>query len=60
MSNSLSNLVNSLAEGVHKIKCKCNYGHDKEKCENCRTKYKYCKCSLVYINFTDDLMECKC
>ena len=27
IANSLSNLVNNLAEGIHKIKCK--YGHDK-------------------------------
>ena len=26
MANSLSNLVNSLSEGIHRIKCK--YGHD--------------------------------
>ena len=31
MARLLSNLVNNLAEGVHKIKCK--YGHDNKKCE---------------------------
>ena len=33
MVSSLSNLVNNLSEGVHKIKCK--YGHDDKKCETC-------------------------
>ena len=40
MANLLSNLVNNLSEGIHKIKCK--YGHDGEKSETCGTKYKYC------------------
>ena len=31
MTRSLSNLVNNLSEGIHKIKCK--YGHDDKKCE---------------------------
>ena len=31
MTGSLSNLVNNLSEGIHKIKCK--YGHDDKKCE---------------------------
>ena len=31
MASSLPNLVNNLAEGIHKIKCK--YGHDDKKCE---------------------------
>ena len=43
MASSLSNLVNNLSEGIHKIKCK--YGHDK-KCETCGIKYKYYDCFL--------------
>ena len=31
MTRSLSNLVNNLSEGIHKIKCK--FGHDDKKCE---------------------------
>ena len=31
MASSLSNLVNNLADVIHKIKCK--YGHDDKKCE---------------------------
>ena len=33
MPSSLSNLVNNLSEGTHRIKCK--YGHDDKKCETC-------------------------
>ena len=34
MASWLSNLVNNLSKGIHKIKCK--YEHDDEKCETCR------------------------
>ena len=33
MANSLSNLINNLAEGIYKIKCKC--GHENKTCETC-------------------------
>ena len=55
MANSLSNLVNNLSEGSHKIECKC--GHDDKKCEPRRIKYY---CFLEYTNFKDDLIEYKC
>ena len=42
MASSLSNLVNNISEGVHKIKCK--YEHNDKKCETCRVKYKYWDC----------------
>ena len=51
LATSLSNLVNNLSEGIHKIKCK--YGHHDKKC-------KYWECFLEYINFKDDLVEYKC
>ena len=57
MASSLSNLVNNLSEGIHKIKCK--HGHDDKKCEACGIKYKYCDCFLQYTNFKDDLIEYK-
>ena len=38
MESSLSNLVDKLAEGVHKIKCK--HGHGNEKCKTCVIKAK--------------------
>ena len=40
MASSLLTLVNNLAEGIHKIKCK--YRHDDKKCETCINKYKDC------------------
>ena len=49
---SLSNLVNFLFEGIHRIKCK--FGHNDKKCENCGIKYKYCTCFLEHINSKDD------
>ena len=58
MTSSLSNLVNNLSEGIHRIKCK--YGNDDKKCETFRIKYKYCDCFFEYTNFKDDLMEYNC
>ena len=40
MASFLSNLVNNLLEGIHRIKFK--YGHDNKKCETCLIKYKHC------------------
>ena len=44
MASSLSNLVNNLDQGIHKIKYK--YGHDNKKCETCVIKYKDCEFPL--------------
>ena len=55
--SSLSNLVNNLSEGIHRIKCK--YGHDDKKCETCRIKYKYWNWYFEYTNFKEDLREHK-
>ena len=46
MATALSNLVNNLLKGIHKIQCK--YRHGDKKCETCRIKYKYCDCFLEY------------
>ena len=46
MASSLSNLVNKLSVGLHRIKCQ--FGYDDKKCETCSTKYKYCDCFLEY------------
>ena len=54
----LSNRVNNLSEGIHRIKC--IFGHDDKKCETCGINYKYCDCFLGYTNFKDNLIECKC
>ena len=42
IASSLSNLVNNLSEGIHRIKCKCR--HDDKKYETCGINYKYCDC----------------
>ena len=57
MGSSLSNLLNSLSEGIHKIKCK--YRQDDKKCKDCGTEYKYCNCFLEYRFFKGDLIKCK-
>ena len=53
-ASSLSNLVNNLSEGLHRIEYKL--GHDDKKCETCGIEYKYCDCFLEYTNFKDDLI----
>ena len=53
MTSSLPNLMNNLAEGIHKIKCK--YGQDDKKCKGCGINYKECNCSLGYTNFKENL-----
>ena len=58
MASSLSNLVNNLSKGIHRIKWE--YGHVDKKCETCGIKYKYCNCFPEYANFKDDLIENKC
>ena len=58
MARSLSNVVDNLAEGIHRIKCK--YGHDDKKFETCGIKYKDCDCIFGYTNFKDDLIEYNC
>ena len=56
----LSNVVNNLSEGTHRIICK--FGDDDKNCETCGIKYNYCDCFLEYIHFDliDDLIEYKC
>ena len=58
MASSLSNLVNSLFEGIHRIKCK--FGHNDKKCGTCGIKYKYCDCFLEYTDFKEYLIGYKC
>ena len=55
MASSLSNLVNKLSEGTHRIKCKLV--HNDKKHETSGHKCKYCNCFLVCTNFKDDLIE---
>ena len=58
MASSLSNLVNNLSEGTHKIKCK--YGHNDKKYETCGITCEVCGCFLKYTNIKDELIEYKC
>ena len=46
LKSLLSNLVNNLAEGIQKIRCK--YRHDNKKCEEFGIKHKNCDCYLAY------------
>ena len=48
MASLLSNLVDNIAEGIHKIKGK--YGHGNKKCKTCGIKYKDCVYCLKYTN----------
>ena len=57
MESSLSNLIYSLSEGIHRIKYK--FVRDDKKYEACGIKYKYCDCFLEYTNFKYDLIEYK-
>ena len=58
MASSSLDLVDNLANGIHKIKCK--YRHDNKKCEKCEIKFKDCECYLEYANVKDDLSIYKC
>ena len=46
MASSLSNLVNNLSEGIHRIKCK--YRHDNKISGTCGIKNKCYVCFLEY------------
>ena len=56
--SSLLNLVNNLAEGIHKTFYR--YGHDDKMRKTCEFKYKDWECFLEYTNVKDDLIEYKC
>ena len=60
MASSLSNLVDILAEGIHKNKCK--YRINNKKREKCGLKYKDCECYHEYTNVKDGLLiyACSC
>ena len=58
MASALSNALNNISEGMHKIKCK--FRGDDKKSETCSIKYKYCNCFLEYTSFKYGLKEYKC
>ena len=57
MASSLSNLVNNLTEGIHKVKCKC--GHNDKKGKTWGKKNVKHAPFLEYTYFKDDLIEYK-
>lgn len=46
IASLLSNLVDTLPDGINKIKFKNE--HDNKKCKACGIRYKDCKCYLEY------------
>ena len=55
MTTSLSNLVDSLAEGIHKIKCKdCDCFLEYESVKDNLIKYKCFSCNKDYSNNPDE------
>ena len=54
ITKSSLNLVNNLAKGIHKLKCK--YGHDDIKCKTCIIKHKGCEFFLECTNVKDDFV----
>ena len=55
MASSLSNLVDNLAEGIHKIKCKdCDYFVEYENVKDNLIKYKCLSCNKDYSNKLDE------
>ena len=54
MASSLSNLVDNLAEGIHKIKCKiCDCFLEYESVKDNFIKYKCLSCNKYYSNKLD-------
>ena len=56
-NSSLSNLINKLSEGIHRLKYK--FRHDDKKYKTHEIKYKYCGCFFEFKYFEDDLAEYK-
>ena len=55
MASSLSNFVDNLVEGIHKIKCKyCNCFLEYEDVKDNLIKYKCLSCNKKYLNKTDE------
>ena len=60
MAISLSNLVDNLAEGIHKIKCKdCNCFLEYESVKDNLIKYKCLSCNKDYSNRLDEKLNNK-
>ena len=60
MASSLSNLVDNLTEGIHKIKCKdCDCFLEYESINNNLIKYKCLSCNKDYSNKLDEKLKKK-
>ena len=58
MASSLSNLVDNLAEGIHKIKCKdCNCFLEYESVKNNLSQYKCLSCNRENLNNNDEILK---
>ena len=58
MASSLSNLVDNLAERIHKIKCKdCDCFLEYESVKSNLTKYKCLSCNKDYSNKLDEKLK---
>ena len=58
MASSLSNLVDNLTEGIHKIKCKgCDCFFLYESVKDNLIKYKYLSCDKNYSNEIDEELK---
>ena len=58
MATSLSNLVDNLIEGIHKIKCKdCDYFLKYESVKDNLIKYKCLSCTKNYSSKMDEELK---
>ena len=58
MASSLSNLINNLAEGIHKIVCKdCDCFLEYESIKDNLIKYKCLSCNKNYSNKLDEELK---
>ena len=58
MATSLSNLVDNLTEGIHKIKCKdCDCFLEDESVKDNLIKHKWLFCNKTYSNKTDEKLK---
>ena len=58
MTTSLSNLVDNLAQGIHKIKCKdCDCFFEYESVKDDLIEYKYLSCNKDYSNKIDEKLK---
>ena len=58
MATTSSNLVDTIAQGIHKIKCKdCDYFLEYESVKDNFIKYKFLSCNKHYSNKIDEELK---